>query len=42
MTILISTQVNLCIPIEMAFGVMVKNGDYYRDQSQYQFTTSNI
>ena len=32
----------LHIHIEMAFGVMVKNGDYYRDQSQYQFTTSNI
>ena len=32
----------LHIHIEMAFGVMVKNGEYYRDQSQYQFTASNI
>ena len=29
----------LCIHIEMAFGVMAKNGVYYRDQSQYQFAT---
>ena len=32
----------LHIHIEMVFGVMVENGDYYRDQSQYQFATSNI
>ena len=32
----------LHIRIEMASGVKVKNGEYYRDQSQYQFVTSNI
>ena len=32
----------LHIRIEMAFGVMVKGGVYYRDQSQYQFATLNI
>ena len=35
-----TSQSRICI--EMTFGVMVKNGDYYRDKSQYQFATSNI